>query len=466
MNSVPDVSTRLESDSMGTVAVPAGAYFGASTQRALDNFPISDLRMPEEFLVSLARIKFAAAEVNCLEGILSREQAEAIKAACREVIDGKFFDQFGVDVFQTGSGTSTNMNMNEVLARRAREIAGLDAGEKAAIHPNDHVNASQSSNDVIPSALHLSALILIETALLPALDDLVASLRKKSRQFRRVVKSGRTHLNDATPVTLGQEFSGYAAQVSEARKSIKQAASRLACLTIGGTAVGTGVNAPRSFGRDVCALLASDLDLPVRKTGNHFRSQSTVDDAVAASGALKMLAVALIKIGNDIRWMGSGPRAGLGELLIPAVQPGSSIMPGKVNPVIAESVLMVAVQVIGNDAAITLAGQTGNFELNVMLPLVAYNLLQSIRLLSSACNNLRTRLIDGLEQTGRGPQQAGNSVALATSLAPVIGYDAAARIAKIAVATGESVFDVARRETSLPVGQLKTLLDPASMTRR
>ncbi|MBZ0185129.1 MAG: class II fumarate hydratase, partial [Candidatus Obscuribacterales bacterium] len=336
---------------------------------------------------------------------------------------------------------------------------------KSVLHPNDHVNACQSSNDVIPSALHLSALTMLERQHLPSLGRLATSLSKKARRFERVVKSGRTHLNDATPVTLGQEFSGYAAQVREARKAIKQVSRRLAKLTIGGTAVGTGVNASPGFGKDVCALLTRDLGFTVRKTDNHFRSQSTVDDAVALSGTLRMLSVALIKICNDLRFMGSGPRAGMGELLIPAVQPGSSIMPGKVNPVIAESVLMVAVQVIGNDAAIAVAGQSGNFELNVMLPLVAYNLLQSISLLSAATDNLRTRLIDGLEATDRGPANARISVALATALAPEIGYDAAARIAKLATASGESIFDVACRETDIDPERLEVLLDPVRMTR-
>jgi fumarate hydratase, class II len=457
---------REERDSMGTVLVPADAYYGASTQRAVENFPISDLRLPPQFNRAVARIKKAACRVNHRLGLLDGDVAEAIELALEEVVVGRFDRWFVVDVFQTGSGTSTNMNVNEVVARRARELMGGSADARDLVHPNDHVNLGQSSNDVIPTALHLSAYEAILRHLLPALTKLEKSLRKKSKQFRTVVKTGRTHLQDATPVTLGQVFGGYAAQVGEALKHLKSTSVRLSSVALGGTAVGTGLNAHPQFASGVCKLLSSDFGFPVREARNHFRAQSTIDDVVAVSGAIRMTAVALMKIADDVRWMGSGPRAGFAEINIPEVQPGSSIMPGKVNPVIAESLRQVVVQVVSNDSAIAFAGQSENFELSVMLPVVAYNFLQSIIILANATNNFATRCVDGLTATTRGPELVEKGLALVTALVPVIGYDECARLAKIAATTGETVFVVALRETNIPEAKLKKLLNPLKLTRR
>ncbi|MDZ4836289.1 MAG: class II fumarate hydratase [Candidatus Melainabacteria bacterium] len=458
--------TREERDSMGTVLVPADAYYGASTQRAVQNFPISDLRLPSEFNRAVARIKKAACRVNCGLGLIDSDKAEGIDLALEEVLIGRFDRWFVVDVFQTGSGTSTNMNVNEVVARRARELMGGDANARDLVHPNDHVNLGQSSNDVIPTALHLSAYEEILTRLIPALTKLEKSLKKKSKQFRSVVKTGRTHLQDATPVTLGQVFGGYAAQVGEANKHLKQTSKRLSQVALGGTAVGTGLNAHPKFASEVCKLLSADFAFPVREARNHFRAQSTIDDVVAVSGAIRVAAVALMKIADDVRWMGSGPRAGFGEITIPEVQPGSSIMPGKVNPVIAESLRQVVVQVVSNDSAIAFAGQSENFELSVMLPVVAYNFLQSISILANATNNFATRCVDDLTATTRGPELVETGLALVTALVPVIGYDESARLAKIAAKTGETVFVVALRETNIPEAKLKKLLNPLKLTRR
>lgn len=457
--------TRIERDSMGEVLVPDHALYGASTQRAVDNFPISGLRLPDEFIQSLALIKLCASRVNQSSGLISKRKARAIQKALQEIVDGKLMDQFVVDVFQTGSGTSTNMNMNEVVARRSRFILRTDLDDRDYIHPNNHVNLSQSSNDVIPSALNLSALLLTKNMLLPALDELARALAKKARKFKNTVKSGRTHLQDATPVTLGQEFSGYASQIREARKMISQAANNLSSLAIGGTAVGTGINSPVGFGKAVCSELSEHIDVTVKETKNHFRSQSTIDDVVAFSGSLKVLAVALIKITNDLRWMASGPNDGLSEIILPEVQPGSSIMPGKVNPVILESAQQVAVQVIGADSTITVAGQSGNFELNVMLPVVAYNLLNSIKLLANTAANMRIKCIDGIEANKKALASVEKNCSLVTALAPMIGYDQAARISKIAQKTGKSVFEIALQETDLGEDELVTVLDPLSMTK-
>lgn len=457
---------REERDSMGTVLVPASAYYGASTQRAVENFPISDLRLQTAFNRALARIKLAACKTNHRLGLLDGDIAEAIELTLEEVIAGRFEDHMVVDVFQTGSGTSTNMNINEVVARRARELMGGDANDRNLVHPNDHVNLGQSSNDVIPTALHLSAYEQILTRLIPALTKLEKSLRKKSKEMRTVVKTGRTHLQDATPVTLGQVFGGYAAQVAEAIKHLKATSRSLSRVALGGTAVGTGLNAHPDFAPGVCKLLSRDFGFPVKETSNHFRAQSSIDDVVAVSGALRVCAVALMKIADDVRWMGSGPRAGFGEIEIPEVQPGSSIMPGKVNPVIAESLRQVVVQVIGNDAAIGFAGQSENFELSVMLPVVAYNLLQSIAIMANAAENFAVRCVDGIVATGRGPELVEKGLALVTALVPEIGYDESARLAKIAAQTGESIFTVAARETKIPEAKLRKLLDPLKLTRK
>ena len=458
-------STRTELDSLGEVQVPAAVYWGASTQRAVENFPISGLRLPQEFIRALAVIKRSSAEANTDLGLLGSDIASAIVRACDEVLAGNFDSQFVVDVFQTGSGTSTNMNMNEVLARRAREHLGRSADDRNSVHPNDHVNLGQSSNDVIPSAMHLSALLGIEQRLLPALKTLETSLGRKARQFRSVVKTGRTHLQDATPVTLGQEFGGYAAQVREAARTLRASSRALNQLALGGTAVGTGINTHPKFAKEACRLISAKVGLKVRESRNHFRAQSTIDDVVRVSASLRALAISLKKIADDIRWMGCGPRAGFAELELPEVQPGSSIMPGKVNPVIAESLRMVCAQVQGSDLTISLAGQYDSFELNVMLPVTAYNLLQSIEILASSCTNFATRCIDGLKATTRGPELVENGLGLATALVPKIGYDESARLAKLAAKSGESIFAVALRETKLGERALKRLLNPLKLTR-
>ncbi|MCA9815682.1 MAG: class II fumarate hydratase [Candidatus Obscuribacterales bacterium] len=456
--------TRVERDSMGEVSVPAGALYGASTQRAVQNFPISDLRLAPEFISALALIKLCAARVNARNGSLSRKKAGAIVKAAREVIAGRFYDQFVVDVFQTGSGTSTNTNMNEVLARRARLIMREDPDDRDVLHPNDHVNLGQSSNDVIPTALHLSALVLSRSLLLPALAALEEALASKAEAFADIVKNGRTHHQDAVPIRLGQEFSGYAAQIGQAARSIDQTAERLHYLAIGGTAVGTGVNSAVGFGSDVCAEISQFLGIAVEESENHFRSQATIDDVVAFSATLRTLALAYIKIVNDLRWMSSGPSSGLSEISIPAVQPGSSIMPGKVNPVILESAHMAALQVLGADTVIAYAAQSGSFELNATLPVVAFNLLQAIKLLAVSADNMRQKCIDGIEPNPKGLSGVERNNALATALNPVIGYDRAAAIAKIVSQTGESVLAVALRETGMAEAELKRLLDPLTMT--
>src|SRR5918997_5298763 len=365
---------RVERDSMGEVEVPRDALFGAQTRRALDNFPISDLRKPRRFVHALGAIKLEAANVNYELGLLDKELRDAIVRAAEEVMEGELDDQFVLDVFQTGSGTSTNMNANEVISNRAIQLLGGELGSKDPVHPNDHVNKGQSSNDVIPTAIHLSALISMKEDLLPALESLQKALEEKAREFDGVIKTGRTHLQDATPIRLGQEFEGYAGQMERGIQRVRKAMDELSEVALGGTAVGTGVNTHPEFASRVCERLSARFGVEVRETTNHFQAQSAMDGAVFASGALKTAAVSLMKVANDIRWLGSGPRAGIGEIALPEVQPGSSIMPGKVNPVIAESAAMVAAQVMGNDATITIAGQSGNFELNVMLPLIAYNL--------------------------------------------------------------------------------------------
>ena len=455
---------RLERDSMGELEVPANAYYGANSRRAELNFPISKLRLGRSFVKAIGQIKQSAAVVNLELGAIESDIAEAIIAAAQRVIDGEFDDQFIVDVFQTGSGTSTNMNANEVISNVAIESLGGVIGSRTPVHPNDHVNKGQSSNDVIPTTIHLAAASAIQDNLLPALQELEDSLRAKSEELWGVVKTGRTHLQDATPIRLGQEFLGYAGQLELAGKRARAALAELSVLALGGTAVGTGIGMHPEFSSRVIARLRELTGLDLSETTNHFQAQSTLDAVVAASGQLKSIAVGLLKIANDLRWLGSGPRAGIGEITLPEVQPGSSIMPGKVNAVIAESVTMVSAQVIGNDATITIAGQSGNFELNVMMPVAAHNLLESIDLLATSTVNLARQCINGLVATDQGPEMVTQGLAIGTALAPIIGYDAAASIAHEASKSGETIREVALRVTDLTAEQLDEILDPLSMT--
>ena len=454
---------RIERDSMGPVQVPRGAYYGASTMRAVQNFPISGLRFPRRFIAALGLIKRCAAEVNAELGLLEPRLADAITRAAAEVADGKLDGQFVVDVFQTGSGTSTNMNANEVIANRAAELLGGRRGSKL-VHPNDHVNLGQSSNDAMPTTTHLAAMLAIRDELVPALSRLRASLAAKAEEFMPVIKTGRTHLQDATPIRLGQEFQGYAGQVERARRGIERAAADLQEVALGGTAVGTGLNAHPQFAARVCECLSAATGLAVRETENHFQAQNNLDAVVACSGALRVAAVALFKIANDISWLGSGPRAGLGELALLEVQPGSSIMPGKVNPVIPEALIQVCAQVVGNDATIALAGHRSFFELNTMMPVAAYNLLQAIELLAAATRNFAERCVDGLKATERGPELVERGLAIATGLAPIIGYDAAAEVSKEAARSGRTILEVARQLTKVSEDELRRALDPTSMT--
>lgn len=450
---------RTESDTMGSVLVPADAYYGPQTQRAIDNFPISGKRFPRVFIHSLALVKLAAAQVNQELGLLDDSKAQAVIQAAAEVIDGVFDDQFPIDIFQTGSGTSTNMNMNEVLASRANEIlSGARAG-KHPVHPNDHVNACQSSNDVIPTVIHVSAMREIKTGLLPALDRLCSALSKKASEFGDIRKIGRTHLQDAVPITLGQEFSGYARQAELAIQRISAIEPRLSELAIGGTAVGTGLNAHPEFASRVIEILSRETGINFRKAGNPFEAQAAQDAAAETSGMLKTIAVSLVKIANDIRWLGSGPRCGIGEITIPSLQPGSSIMPGKVNPVIPEAVLQVAAQVVGNDATITIGCQSGNFELNTMLPIIAFNLLESIDLLAKTADLFAARCIEGISANrDKSASFIEMSLAMVTNLIPLMGYDAAAALAKEAFDSGKTIFDIARKKTDIPDVELRHLL--------
>src|SRR5437588_6649498 len=456
--------TRSERDSMGEMQVPVDAYYGASTQRAVLNLPISDLRFPRQFIRALGQIKQAAAQVNKELGTIDPQIAEAIIQAAQEVIDGKLDNHFVLDIFQTGSGTSTNMNANEVIANRASELLGGSRGSRR-VHPNDHVNFGQSSNDVIPTVIHLAALVSIEYDLIPALQGLQSALEEKSEEFMPVIKTGCTHLQDATPIRLGQEFFGYAGQIERGIARVRHAQNELSEVALGGTAVGTGVNTHPEFAGRVCQRLSEMNGITVRETSNHFQAQSTLDNVVETSGSLNTLAVSLMKIANDIRWLGSGPRAGIGELDLPAVQPGSSIMPGKVNPVIAGSFSMVCAQVMGNHTTITIAGQSGNFEINVMMPVTAYNLLHSISLLAAATRNFTEQCVKGLQATTRGPEMGERGLAICTALAPIIGYDAAADISKVAYKTGKTVRAVAGEQTRHSEQELAGLLDPASMTK-
>lgn len=444
---------------MGEMEVPADALYGASTQRAVLNFPISGQRFPRGFIRALALIKLAAAETNGALGLLDVAVADAIAAAAREVADGDHDQQFPIDIYQTGSGTSTNTNMNEVVAR----LAAARLGGGRGVHPNDDVNRCQSSNDTIPTALQLSAAVAIEEALLPALERLHTALVAKEQELWPVVKTGRTHLQDATPIRLGQEFRGYAGQVEESLRRARAAQAELLEVPLGGTAVGTGINAHPEFAFRACARLSSLTGLTVRETGNHFHAQATLDVAIAAHGAIRTIALSLWKIASDIRLMGMGPRAGLAELALPETQPGSSIMPGKVNPVIVESLTMVVARVVGNDATIAF-GQTGSLlELNVMLPVSAVALLESISLLAAAADNFSARCVEGLTATQRGPQLVEQGLMLATALAPVIGYDEAAKLAKAALASGRTIRALAL-ERGLDSADLDRLLDPVEMT--
>jgi fumarate hydratase, class II len=451
---------------MGRLEVPEGAYYGASTQRAVENFPVSGERFDPRFIWALGTIKHASALANRDLGLLDARKADAIAEAAREVADspGMFNDQFVLDIFQTGSGTSTNTNANEVIAHRATELLGgsLGSGE-LLVHPNDDVNHGQSSNDVIPTAIHLSALAEIQEVLIPSIQRLRDRLNEKSREFWPIIKTGRTHLQDATPIRLGQEFLGYSGQMDRALRRLEQASDELREVALGGNAVGTGINMHSDFPRRTIEIINQRTGLGLRETSNHFQAQSTIDNVVAASGAVRTVAVSLLKIANDIRWMGSGPRAGIGELDVPAVQPGSSIMPGKVNPVIAESLTQVCMMVLGNDVTVTMAGQSGNFELNVMLPIAARSLLHSVRYLGTATRNFADNLVAGLKATSRGPDIVESGLMLVTALAPEIGYDAAAALAKEAYASGRTIRDLARERTSLSEADLDRILDPAAM---
>jgi fumarate hydratase class II len=454
-----DKKYRIEHDSMGELKVPEDALWGAQTQRAVDNFPISGLVMPRQFIAALGLVKWAAAGANSELGLLKSDIAVVIQQAALEVAAGDHDAHFPIDVFQTGSGTSSNMNANEVIAHLATAKLG------AEVHPNDHVNMSQSSNDVIPTCVHVSAAVAIDSQLLPALTHLSTVLESKADSVREVVKTGRTHLMDAMPVTLGQELDGWRSQIDHASERIGSSLQRLAGLAQGGTAVGTGINAHPKFGEKVAVLLSERTGVEFYPAASMFEALSSQDAAVEMSGQLRVLAVSLTKISNDLRWMNSGPLAGIGEIALPALQPGSSIMPGKVNPVIPEAVAMVAAQVIGNDAAIAIGGQSGNFQLNVMLPVVTYNLLQSIELLANASTCLADKAIAGFTVNEDNINRAlGRNPILVTALNPVIGYELGAAVAKKAYAEGRPVKDVARDMTDLTDEELDRLLDPAALT--
>jgi fumarate hydratase class II len=455
---------RIEKDSMGSVKVPKEAYYGAQTQRAIENFPVSGWRFQREFIYALGLIKYAAAKTNLELGLLEGKIAQAIQKASDEVMQGRWDEQFLVDIFQTGSGTSTNMNTNEVIANRANEIIGGRKGMYRPVHPNDHVNLGQSSNDVFPSCIHIASVYLLKQKLLPALRDLHKALKKKEKEFYPILKIGRTHLQDATPIRLGQEFGGYARQAELSIHRIQNGMKSLSELPLGGTAVGTGINTHPLFAKKTISIINKKIGGRFREAVDHFEAQGARDACVEMSGALKTVAASLIKIANDIRWLGSGPRCGIGEIHLPETQPGSSIMPGKVNPVIPESLIQVCVQVIGYDSAITLGGLSGNFELNVMMPLIAYDLLESIRLLANAVDHFSKRCIEGLEANRqRCEEMIEESLALATALTPRIGYDEAARIAKKAYDQRKTIRQVVVEEGILLKEELSRWLNPRSM---
>ena len=454
---------RTEKDSMGEVKVPKDALYGAQTQRAHDNFPVSGIKFSREFIEALGYVKKSAAAVNAELGLIDEGVAKAIKAAAQEVIDGMHDKEFVIDIFQTGSGTSTNMNANEMIAHRANELKkNLDVN----IHPNDHINYGQSSNDVIPTTIRVAAVKAVNNNLIPALEHLHKTFLEKGKEYADVVKTGRTHLMDAMPVTIEQEFSGYARQIELGIKRVESTLERISELPQGGTAVGTGINTHKDFGKKFAAKISELTNEKFTEAENHFEAQATVDAPVELSGQLKTIAVGLMKIGNDLRWMNSGPNSGLGEVELAALQPGSSIMPGKVNPVIEESITMVCAQVIGNDATVTIAGQAGNFELNVMLPVVAHNLLESINILANAARNLADRSVSRLKVRKENiASMVEKNPILVTALNPIIGYDKAAKIAKKAYAEGRALKDVAKEMTDLSDEELDKALDPIKMTK-
>ena len=457
---------RIETDFLGEVKVPASAYYGAQAQRAVDNFPISGRRMPREFVRAMGIVKRAAAEANMSLGLLDQKIGKAIVRAATEVVDGKFDHEFVVDVYQTGSGTSTNMNANEIISNRAIELLGGMIGSKTPVHPNDHVNKGQSSNDVIPSAIHISALGSIEKDLLPALKDLHEAFASKAKQFRKVLKIGRTHLQDAVPIRFGQEFSGYDSQIEHGIRRVKGLRRHFRELALGGTAVGTGLNAPKAFAPLAIKKISELTGIPFIRAKNHFEAIAARDAVVEASGQLKTIAVSLMKIVNDLRWMSSGPRCGLAEIILPILQPGSSIMPGKVNPVILESVMMICATVMGHDVAINIGGQHGNFELNTMMPMMADHFLESIRLLTNGSRNLVGRCVSGIEANEeRTDSLIEGSLALCTALTPIIGYDAAANIAKEAFTTGKTIRQISLEHKLLPERELSRVLNPVRLTK-
>lgn len=450
---------------MGEFQVPDNALYGAQTARAVDNFPVSGIHFPRPFIQALGAVKRAAAEVNCDMGLLDPNIAQAIEGAADEVIAGALDEYFVVDIYQTGSGTSTNMNVNEVLSNRAIQRGGGVLGSKTPVHPNDHVNKSQSSNDVIPTAIHVAAAVELETKLIPALRRLHGALEQKAHEWNEIVKIGRTHLMDATPIRLGQEASGWARQAELAIDRLQSVGPRLHELAIGGTAVGTGINSPVGFGAAVAHKLSERFGLPFVEAKNHFEAQGSQDGAVELANQLSTVATSLLKIANDVRWLSSGPRCGLGEISLPAVQPGSSIMPGKVNPVICEQLMMVCSQVIGNAVTVTVANTHGNLDLNVMLPVMARNVLESLTFLSNSVNVFTDKAVSGLTANKQRAESLVEwSMSMVTSLAPVIGYDAAAKLAKRAVDEGRTVRDLCVSEHILPADQLDDLLDPRKMT--
>jgi len=450
---------------MGEMHIPSNCLYGAQTERARRNFPISNLQFGRGFIQALGAIKLAASKVNQELGLLDHEIGAVIEQAAEEAMAGDLDEHFVLDIFQTGSGTSTNMNANEVIANRAIQLVGGEVGSRIPVHPNDHVNMGQSSNDVIPTALHVSALVAIERELLPALCVLHDALTDKAKEFDDVVKAARTHLQDATPIRLGQEFGGYASQVANGIRRVKSTRESLSELAIGGTAVGTGINTHAEFGSRVARVLSELFDIDFKEASNHFEAQSARDAVVEASGSLRTVAVSLMKIANDLRWLSSGPRTGLGEIALPAVQPGSSIMPGKVNPVMAESLCQVCAQVIGNDAAIVIGGQSGSLELNVMIPVMAHNLLESIQILSTVCSEFTDRCVCGItadEEQGRHNAEA--TAALATALAPVVGYDKAAELAKRSLKENRTLRELVMEEDLVDKDEIDRILDFRAMT--
>jgi fumarate hydratase, class II len=456
---------RIETDSMGQVEVPKDALYGAQTQRAAENFPVSGLRLPRRVIRALALVKKAAAQVNRTSGKLDAKLADAIMQAAQEVAAGQHDREFIVDIFQTGSGTSSNMNTNEVIANRAIQILGGVVGSKKPVHPNDHVNMGQSSNDVFPTAVHIAAAEALERDLIPALEALQGALAAKAKSFDHVVKIGRTHLMDAVPVRLGQEFSGYAQMLTNTVRRVRAAVPSVSELALGGTAVGTGLNSAPDFAPKIIRIISEEIGVPLRQAPNLFEALSARDGLVEASGALRSAAASLTKVANDVRWLGSGPRCGIGEILLPDLQPGSSIMPGKVNPVMSEMLLMICAQVVGNDATIGWGGAAGNFELNVMIPVMAYNLLHSIGILAAGSRLFASRCVEGLEPNEeRCAALIEQSLAMVTGLNEAIGYDAAAAIAKESVKTGKTVRELCLEKNVLPKEQLDRLLDARRMT--